>query len=72
MNIKIQELIFVLIILIVKIFSLSDEFKGHNFLEAVKSGDLGKVKRAAEIVSFVHPLTMDTALVSFFICFGGS
>ena len=46
-----------------------DEFKGHSFLEAVKSGDLGKVKRGAEIVNFVHPLTMDTALVSFLYYF---
>ena len=41
-----------------------DEFRGHTFLEAVKMGDLSKVKRSAEIVNFVHPLTLDSALVS--------
>eukprot|EP00111_Clytia_hemisphaerica_P001648 TCONS_00004672-protein len=38
------------------------EYRGHSFLEVVKLGDLGKVKRSAEIVNFVHPLTLDTAL----------
>ena len=50
-----------------KVVSLvSDEFKGHSLLEGARQTDLGRVKKYLEVVSFKHPYTGDTALVSIF------
>ncbi|XP_047128184.1 poly [ADP-ribose] polymerase tankyrase-2 isoform X1 [Hydra vulgaris] len=40
------------------------EYRGHTYLEAVKSSDLSKIKRiiAPDLVNFVHPLTLNSAL----------
>eukprot|EP00794_Sanderia_malayensis_P005571 gene5571-6259_t len=40
------------------------EFRGHSFLDAVKSGDMGRVKKTfdQDLLNFRHPYTMDTAL----------
>ena len=48
------------------IFTILDEYRGHTYLEAVKSSDLSKIKRiiAPDLVNFVHPLTLNSALVS--------
>lgn len=43
-----------------------DEFKGHSLLQAAREADMAKVKKtlALEIISFKHPQTNETALVS--------
>ena len=43
-----------------------DEFRGHSFLDAVKSCDLARIKKtfAQDLLSFRHPYTQDMALVS--------
>jgi len=43
-----------------------DEFKGHTLLAASASGDIPKIKRivTAKLITFKHPLTQNTALVS--------
>ena len=42
------------------------EFRGHSFLDAVKSCDMGRVKKTIDqdLLNFKHPYTHDTALVS--------
>jgi len=43
-----------------------DEFKGHTLLAASASGDIPKIKRivTAKLITFKHPLTQNTSLVS--------
>lgn len=42
-----------------------DEFKGHTLLQAAREADMAKVKKTAqEIISFKHPHSHDSALVS--------
>jgi hypothetical protein len=50
-------------------YVISDEFKGHSLLEGARQTDLGRTKKYLEVVSFKHPYTGDTALVSCFIYF---
>ena len=40
------------------------EYRGHTYLEAVRSADIGKIKRiiSPELINFCHPLTLDSAL----------
>jgi len=43
---------------------LSYEYCGHSYLEAVKSSDMSKIKKIVtpELINFVHPLTLNSAL----------
>lgn len=46
-------------------FHHPDEFKGHTLLQAAREADMAKVKKTAqEIISFKHPHSHDSALVS--------
>lgn len=46
-------------------FLRPDEFKGHTLLQAAREADMAKVKKTAqEIISFKHPHSHDSALVS--------
>ncbi|XP_057306768.1 poly [ADP-ribose] polymerase tankyrase-2-like [Hydractinia symbiolongicarpus] len=40
------------------------EYRGYTYLEAVKSGDVSKLKRiiAPDLINFIHPLTQNSAL----------
>ena len=51
-------------LLIITNILIPDEFKGHSILEGARQTDLGRVKKYLEVVSFKHPYTGDTALVS--------
>lgn len=57
-----------------RLFPLTDEFKGHSLLQAAREADLAKVKKtlALEIINFKQPQSHETALVrlhSQSICF---
>lgn len=49
------------------IYIFKDEFKGHSLLEACRIADVSKVKKLlnSDIAKFKHPLTGDTAFVSY-------
>ena len=48
-----------------KTVCVSDEFKGHQLLEASRACDATKLKKhiTPEIINFQHPVTMESALV---------
>lgn len=57
-----------------RLFPLTDEFKGHSLLQAAREADLAKVKKtlALEIINFKQPQSHETALVRSYsrsICF---
>lgn len=64
-NIRCNHLIFCDFFFFLFFFFRPDEFKGHTLLQAAREADMAKVKKTAqEIISFKHPHSHDSALVS--------
>ncbi len=51
---------------VVLVLPLAVEYKGHLLLEAAVTGDTSKMRKlvSPKLVSFQHPLSLDTPLVS--------
>ncbi len=47
---------------------VADEFRGHSLLQAAREADMACFKKhlSLETINFKHPLTQETALVSFY------